>query len=44
MHELKAILESNGCPVTVIREDRIGYVVHEDEFQAVAEPFADTKT
>jgi hypothetical protein len=44
MYELKVLLESNGCPVTVIREDRIGYVVYEDEFQAVAEPFADTKT
>ena len=44
MHELKRILEANGHPVTVIREDRIGFVIFEDDLQVVAEPFADTVT
>jgi hypothetical protein len=44
MHELKRILEANGHAVTVIREDRIGFVVFEDDYQVVAEPFADTDT
>ena len=44
MYELKRIAEANGCSVSVVRQDRIGYVVYEDEFQAVAEPFADTQT
>jgi hypothetical protein len=38
MHELKRILEANGHAVTVIREDRIGFVVFEDDYQVVAEP------
>lgn len=44
MHSLKAVLEDLGHPVTVIRESRIGYVVYEDEFQVIAEPFTDTRT
>ena len=44
MYELKRILEANGHPVTVIREDRIGFVVFEDNQQVVAEPFADSET
>lgn len=44
MYELKRIAEAYGHSVVVIREDRIGYVVYEDEFQVVAEPFADTQT
>jgi len=44
MHHLKNLLEANGIPVSMIIEDRIGYVVYEDQFQAVAEPFADTRT
>ena len=44
MHLIKRVLENNGHPVTMIREDRIGYIVYEDEQQAVAEPFSDTKT
>ena len=44
MHRIKLVLESHGHHVTMIREDRIGYVVYEDELQVVAEPFADTKT
>ncbi|MCL2020534.1 MAG: hypothetical protein FWG81_00120 [Betaproteobacteria bacterium] len=44
MHRLKRIVESNGYHVSIIREDRVGYIVYEDEYQVVAEPFADTKT
>ena len=44
MHRIKRVLESNGYPVTIVREDRIGYVVYEDDLQVVAEPFADTRT
>jgi hypothetical protein len=44
MYELMRIAESNGHSVSVIQEDRLGYVVYEDEFQVVAEPFADTQT
>lgn len=44
MHHLKRLLEANGHAVTVIVEDRIGYIVYEDESQVVAEPFSETKT
>jgi hypothetical protein len=44
MYELKRIAETYGHTVVVIRENRIGYMVYEDEFQVVAEPFADTQT
>lgn len=44
MHELKRVLEANGHPVTVIHEDRPGYIVYEDDVQVVAEPFSDTRT
>ena len=44
MHKLKRVLEANGHPVSVIREDRIGYVVYEDDLQVVAEPFSETRT
>lgn len=44
MRQLKRLLESNGHPVAMIREDRIGYIVYEDDLQVVAEPFAETQT
>lgn len=44
MHALKAILESNGHIVRLVQEDRIGYIVYNDDAQVVAEPFADTRT
>lgn len=40
--ELTSILDEHGLAIEVIKEDRIGYVVFEDENQVVAEPFADT--
>jgi hypothetical protein len=38
-----AILQNHGIPVRMLKADRIGYVVYEDEYQVVAEPFADTQ-
>jgi hypothetical protein len=44
MHSMKAVVESYGHPVTVVRESRVGYVVYEDDVQVIAEPFSDTRT
>ena len=44
MYELKRILATYGHHITLVRETRLGYVVYEDEFQVVAEPFRDTFT
>ena len=43
MQEMAALLKSHGLPVQMIKTDRPGYVVYEDEFQIVAVPFADSK-
>lgn len=42
--ELKSVLEENGYGIEVIKEDRVGYIVYEDDHQVVAEPFSDTST
>ncbi len=42
--ELKSLLDESGFTIEVIKEDRVGYVVFEDEYQVVAEPFADTSS
>ena len=39
---LVALLESRGVVVEMITTERPGYVVYEDDFQIIAEPFADT--
>ena len=39
---LAALLDACGVPVEMITTERPGFVVYEDEFQVVAEPFADT--
>ena len=44
MFILKRIAEEHGYLVSVISEDRIGFIVYEDEVQVVAEPFSDTRT
>ncbi len=44
MYEFAAILKSHGYAVEVIRTERIGYIVYEDEYQATAEPYSDTPT
>src|SRR5258708_18748811 len=40
---LVTILQNHGIPVRMLKADRVGYVVYEDEYQVVAEPFADTQ-
>jgi hypothetical protein len=42
VREVAALLGARGIAVETIATDRPGYVVYEDEFQVVAEPFADT--
>ena len=39
--EFVAILETHGVPVRMLKAQRVGYVVYEDKYQVVAEPFAD---
>jgi len=43
VHEMIVVLENNDVRVRMIKAGRIGYVVYEDEFQVVAEPFADMR-
>jgi hypothetical protein len=42
MRELGSILNEYGIKVTMIKTRRPGRIVYEDEWQIVAEPFADT--
>ena len=42
IREMANILESYGIAVDVFKAERVGYVVYEDEYQIVAEPFSDT--
>ena len=44
IHAIKDILERYGHPVVLLSEARVGYVIYDDAFQVVAEPFADTQT
>ena len=39
--EMAKILGRHGIPVVMLKTERVGYVVYEDRFQIVAEPFAD---
>lgn len=43
IRDLVAILENHGVHVQTLKVKRVGYVVYEDEYQIVAEPFADMK-
>ncbi|KMW57619.1 hypothetical protein AIOL_002584 [Candidatus Rhodobacter oscarellae] len=43
-YEVMAILAEHDIAVDVLKSDRVGYIVYEDEWQVVAEPFADTPT
>lgn len=38
-----AILENHQVPVKLLKATRVGYVVYEDGFQIVAEPYADLR-
>jgi hypothetical protein len=42
IRDLVRILENHGIAVQMLTTDRVGYVVYEDEFQTVAEPFGDS--
>jgi hypothetical protein len=42
IREMISILERHGVIVNTFCTARIGYVVYEDDFQVVAEPFTDT--
>lgn len=39
LRALVIILEEHGIPVTMVTSDKPGYVVYEDNWQVVAEPF-----
>ena len=41
VREISCILQQNGVYVRLIKAQRPGYVIYEDEYQVVAEPFAD---
>jgi hypothetical protein len=40
VRELVTILQNHGISVQMLKTERIGYIVYEDEYQIVAEPFA----
>jgi hypothetical protein len=40
VRSLVAILQNHGVLVRMLKTERVGYVVYEDEYQIVAEPFA----
>ena len=44
MRDFALILERHGIAVRMIRTDRPGYVLYEDDYQVAAYPFADTPT
>lgn len=44
MHRLAAVFRRVGAPVFMVTTRRPGYIVYQDEFQIVAEPFRDTRT
>ncbi len=44
MHAIVLLLQAHGVVVDVLRSERPGYVVYEDEFQVAAEPFKETVT
>ena len=39
IREMIAILQGHGISVQVLKTERVGYVVYEDAYQIVAEPF-----
>jgi len=43
VRSLVAILQNHDVPVRMVKSDRVGYIVYEDEFQIVAEPFSDKR-
>jgi hypothetical protein len=43
VRSMVAILQNHGVAVRMLKTERVGYVVYEDEYQIVAEPFAGEK-
>jgi hypothetical protein len=41
MYEMRCVVEQSGVFVHVMKTRQPGYIVYEDEYQVVAEPFAD---
>lgn len=44
MWEIVSVLKTYGTTVEVIKTEKPGYIVYEDDFQVAAEPFNETKT
>jgi hypothetical protein len=44
MYAISSIIEMHGFHVDILRTNRPGYIVYEDEYQITAEPYADTPT
>ncbi len=42
VRELVVMLEHHGIAVQMLKATRVGYIVYEDEFQIVAQPFCET--
>lgn len=40
--DLAIMLNGQGFAIEILRTERVGYVIYEDQHQVVAEPFADT--
>ncbi len=43
MQDLADILYTHDVPVEILKTTRLGYIVYEDEYQIVAEPFSNKK-
>ena len=43
IHEMICVLEMNDIYVRMLKKHRPGYIVYEDDYQVVAEPFADLR-
>lgn len=44
MADLAACIAKCGHATAEVRSERVGYVIYQDEFQLIAEPFRDTPT
>ena len=40
--QMRSLLKKHGYKIEELQTERVGYVVYEDDYQIVAEPFADT--
>ena len=44
MREIASVLIAHGIQVDMVKTERPGYIVYQDEFQVTAEPFSETDT